>query len=111
MKRQVLAAATHLAAGKINLLQFQVRDACGDAQTGLALHAHRLQCGRVVRTAEQQIAADPDADRAARRDTAVLAGKIAAANVPRGRDHAPGYARRLISADVNAYEHDLGEIR
>ena len=56
----------------------------GDVQSGLALHAERLQRIGILRTADEEIAAEADADRGIGADAAIIAGKIAAADRPVG---------------------------
>src|SRR5580700_2597237 len=55
----------------LNRLKLKAGDAGRDVEPGLALHADRLQCVGIRRTADQEIAAAADADRCIGTDTAV----------------------------------------
>src|SRR6201994_4850738 len=64
-------------------LELDAGDAGSDIQSGLALHADRLQRIGIARTADQEIAATADADRRVGADAAIGAGEFAEAE-PRG---------------------------
>ena len=53
--------------------QFKIGNSRRDVETGLPLHADRLQRVGILRTADQKIAAAADADRGVCADTAVIA--------------------------------------
>ena len=82
--------------------QFEARDAGGNAQAGLTLHADRLQRDRVVRAADQRIGADADADRGAGGRADIVAGEVAAAETAGRREHRPCHRDLLVDADVEA---------
>src|SRR5258708_21334654 len=65
-------------------LKFDSGDTSGDVQPGVARQADGLQRGKILRTANQEMAAATDADRRVGADAAVIAGEIAASN-PGGR--------------------------
>ena len=58
-------------AAEADWLQLDLGDAGGDVQPGLALHADRLQGIGILRTADEEVAAEADADRCVGADTAV----------------------------------------
>src|SRR5581483_5923024 len=64
-------------------LELDAGNARRDIQSGLALHADRLQRIGVARTADQEVAAAADADRRIGADAAIGAGESAEAE-PRG---------------------------
>ena len=69
-------------------LQFDIGDSGRDVQAGLALHADRLQRVGILRTADQEVAAETDADRRIGADAAVIAGEFAASK-PAGSARSP----------------------
>ena len=68
------------AAPEPDRLQLDIGDAGRDVQAGLALHADRLQRVGILRTTDQEIAAEADADRGIGADAAIIAGEVAAAH-------------------------------
>src|ERR1700687_458588 len=82
--------------------QFQAFQPGRNAEADLALHAERLQCDRIVRSADQHVAAGSDPDRRAALRTGIIAGEIARAE-PRHRcKHPPGERRFLGDAEIEA---------
>ena len=73
--------------------QLQALQSGRDVQAHLALHAERLQRDRIVRAADQHVAADADADRGAALRAGVIAGEIA------GPEPATGAYTPQASAD------------
>src|SRR5882757_343191 len=88
--------------------QFQAFQSGRDADADLALHAERLQRDRIVRSADQRVAADADAERRAALRTGVVAGKVARPKPRHRRKHAPGQHRLLGDAEI---ESDLADGR
>jgi hypothetical protein len=82
-------------------LQFDIGDAGRDIQPGLALHADRLQRVGMLRTADQKIAAETDANGSVGADPAIIARKLAASDPAGRRIHRPGKLRLLGKAEVD----------
>src|SRR5438067_1421399 len=70
--------------------QFQALEPRGDVQTDLTLQAEWLQRDRIVRPADQEVAASTDADRRAALRARVVAGEIARPKPRDWRVDAPG---------------------
>ena len=68
-------------------------------QALVARYAQRLQRDRFVETADQHVRADPDADRGARTDADIVAGKRAFLHIGGGRHDAPDQNAALIVSD------------
>ena len=71
-------------------LELEAGDTGRDIQSGLALHADRLQRIGVARTADQEIAAAADADRRIGADAAIGAREVAVAEPRVRRVDGPG---------------------
>ena len=83
-------------------LQLEIGDAGRDVQSGLALHADRLQRVGIRRAADQEIAAAADADRRIGADAAIIAGEFAAPDPAGRRIHRPGKLGLLGEAEIDA---------
>src|SRR5258705_1925261 len=88
--------------------QFQAFQPGRDADADLALHAKRLQRDRIVRSADQRVAADADTERRAALRAGIVAGKVARSKPRHRRKHAPGQHRLLGDAEI---ESDLADGR
>src|ERR1700722_5160735 len=86
--------------------KFQALQTGRDIEADLALQAQRLQRDRIVRAADQHIAACPDADRSTALRAGVVARKVAGPEPGDRRPHAPRQRRFLGDADINAYLAD-----
>src|SRR5450432_4134866 len=73
-----------------------------NAPARLALHAHRLQRDRVVRSADKDVGTEAEAERGAGRYAAVAAAQVSAADSAGRRINTPFKRRRLKNADVHA---------
>src|SRR5260370_37729428 len=91
-------------------LQFDIGDASGDVQPGLALHADRLQRVGILRTANQEIAAATDADRRVGTNAAVIAGEIAASDPGGPRVNRPAQPGLVGDAGVEPEATDGRQI-
>src|SRR5882757_3287831 len=85
-------------------------DAGRDVQALVAFDAQRLQRDRLVETADQDVGAEADANRGARRGTGIVALKGARAYVGRRREHAPYQHAALGVADVDAELGDRADV-
>src|ERR1700733_867584 len=74
----------------LDRLQIDTGNSGRDVQPGLALHADRLQRVGILRTADQKITAEADADRGVGADAAVIARESAASNPAFRCVHRPG---------------------
>src|ERR1700687_6144205 len=82
--------------------QFQAFQPGRNAEADLALHAERLRCDRIVRSADQHVAAGSDPDRRAALRTGIITGEIARPE-PRHRcKNAPCERRFLGDAEIEA---------
>src|SRR5258706_16258453 len=92
-------------------LEFEAGNARSDVQSGLALHADRLQRIGVARSTDEKVAAAADTDRSVGADAAIGAGEPAKAQ-PRGRrGDGPGELRLRGDADIDAdapHRRDIG---
>src|SRR5665213_1747807 len=91
--RSVMMAAmvpVNTVTDKPDRLQVNAGDTGGDIQTGLALHADRLQTIDIARAANQKVAAESDAHRRVRAHAAVAARERAASQSHARRTHRPG---------------------
>src|SRR5882724_7719875 len=91
------------------LPQFQAFKARGDAETDLSLYAHRLQRDGIVRTADQHVATDTDAERGAGIGADVIAGEIALPEPRHRREHIPGERGLLGDTDIETHFLDDGD--
>src|ERR1700682_4279034 len=78
------------AAAEATRLRLEAGDTGGDVQSGLPLHADRLQRIGIGWAADQEIAAAADADRSVGAAAAITAGEIAASEPAVRRIHRPG---------------------
>src|SRR6201994_1112178 len=83
-------------------LELDAGDAGSDIQSGLALHADRLQRIGIARTADQEIAATADADRRVGADAAIGAGEFAEAEPAGRRIDGPPHLRLRGDAEIKA---------
>src|SRR5580704_14483948 len=83
-------------------LQLDIGDTGGDVQSGLALHADRLQRVGILRTADQEITAATDADRRVGADAAVIAAEFAATDPSHRCIHRPGKPGLFGEAEIDA---------
>src|SRR5581483_5190801 len=98
------------AVAEANRLELEPGDAGRDIQSGLALHADRLQRIGIARAADQEVAAAADADRRIGADTAIAAGELAIGE-PRGRrTDGPGDARLRGDAEIEPETPHGGDI-
>ena len=80
-------------------------DACdsgGDVQSGLALQADGLQPIGILRTTDEEIAAETNPDRRVGADAAIVAGKFAASKPVGRRIHGPGELGLIGEAEIDA---------
>src|SRR5258708_38020517 len=87
-------------------LQIDVGDPGRDIQSGLALHADRLQRVGIRRAADQKVAAKADADGSVGADAAVIAREIAAPTRAGRRIHRPGTPGLIGEAEINTIAPD-----
>ena len=87
------------------VFQIERADTGRDIQAGIAFDADRLQCDRLVETANEHIGAGADADGRAGRHAAIAAFKRARLHVRRRRNDVPDDDAALGIADIDA---DLG---
>jgi hypothetical protein len=85
-------------------------DAGGDIETGIALDADRLQRDRAVGAADQNIGADPDADRGAAGGADIIAGERTRPQAGGRREHCPDDHGALRVAYVDAEFRDRAGI-
>ena len=102
----VLARRHHL-----RRTQIDVGNACGDVEAGLPLQAERLQREGIVRTANQQVAAEADADRSVGANAAEMTGEIAASDLIGRRVNGPGKTGLLGETKVETDTIDPGDVR
>ena len=98
------------ARGELDRLQFEAGDAGSDVQSGLALHAERLQRVGVGGTADEEIAAAADADRRVGADAAIAAGEFAAPEPGIRCIDSPGQLGLRGDAEVETDALHFGEI-
>ena len=89
--------------------QFQARNASGDVESRLPLHAERLQGHGIVRAADQRIRACAAAERSIGLPADIIAGEIAEADLRRRRENGPHQRGRFGEADIDP-EATLKEI-
>src|SRR5579863_3096206 len=82
--------------------QFQAFEARRDAQADLSLQAERLKRDRIVGTADQDVAASPDANRRASLCAGIIAGEVAGPEISRRREYTPGERCFLCDAEIDA---------
>src|SRR5258707_4461657 len=92
--------------GEPHGLQLDMGNACGDVQSGLALHDDGLQRIGIRRAADQKIAAATDADGSVGTDATVAAREIAASKPARRRIHRPGKSGLIGEAEIHAVAAD-----
>src|SRR5690242_17399356 len=91
-------------------LELDAGNAGGDIQAGLSLHADRLQCIGIARTADQEVAPATDADRRIGADPAITASKLAKTEPGRRRADRPGELRLRSDAEIEANAPDGRDI-
>src|SRR6185437_6515848 len=91
-------------------LEVETGDAGRDVQSGLALHADRLQRVGIGRTADQEIAAAADADRGIGADAAIAAGEFAAPKPAGRRIHRPRNLGLFGDAEIKTDAANGGDI-
>src|SRR3984893_18961985 len=82
--------------------EFQALQPGRDVESDLALQTERLKRNRIVRTADQNIAAAADADRGAALRARVIAGKIARPEPRDRRIDSPGERGFRGDAEIDA---------
>ena len=88
------------AMAEANRLKLKARDASRDIQSGLPLHADRLQPIGIAGAADQEVAAAADADRRIGADAAIAAGKLAVSEPCGRRTDGPGDPRLRGDAEI-----------
>jgi hypothetical protein len=91
--------------------QLETDEAARCVEAGLALNAERLERDRVVRPADQQIAAAADADLGVAADATVVAGQVATADAAGRGVHGPREVGALGDADIKAETGDGRDVR
>src|SRR5450432_4405995 len=102
----VMVMSERTAMGETDRLQFDIGNAGGDVQAGLALHADGLQRVGILRTADQKIAAAADPDRRVGADATVIARQIATSHPAGRRIDRPGKFGLLGEADIQTIAAD-----
>jgi len=90
--------------------QIDIDDAGDGAQAGLALQAQRLQRNRIVRSANQQVGAEADADRGIGANTAEVTGERAAAEPVAWRVDRPRKAGLRRHAEIETETLDARNV-
>src|SRR3954454_7709147 len=98
------------ASARQDRLELDSGDGGCEVETGLALHADRLQRIGITRAADQKVAAEADADRRAGADAAIGAGEFAALKPTGRRTDGPGKSGLLGDAEIQSKAADGRDI-
>ena len=101
---------TAMMTNRSSRLQIKSGDGRNHIESSLTLNAHRLQCERIVQSADKAVGSDADADRRAAGNADITAGQRARPKARSRREHDPTQGNIIGEAELRSEAADRATI-